>query len=227
MKDIICLTLGDFEENCYLFAYRDRLCVVDPGDDSSALIHEIDKVCNDNALTFSSVYLTHGHLDHVAGINRLKKIYPDIQIYIGERDKNCLGPGSYNFQYESFSSVGLGGFVKKMLYDEQDLIKPDFCVHDGSYIFGDWKVIATPGHTRGSTCLYNESRKLLFTGDTMMFYSFGRTDMLGGSETEIYESLNELLKLPSDTIVCPGHENYGFELGKAFLWSFIGIQSSV
>ncbi|MCR5699597.1 MAG: MBL fold metallo-hydrolase [Treponemataceae bacterium] len=222
MDDIVCLTLGDFEVNCFLFSYEDKLCIVDPGDACTALIHEIDEICREQELTFSSIYLTHGHLDHVAGLNLLKKIYPDVKIYIGSRDRPFLGPGSYDVQYRTFSSGGMGSFVLQTLKTGQEIVPADVFVKDGDVIFSDWEVIETPGHTQGSTCLYNKKRKILFTGDTMMFYNYGRTDLAGGSDMDIHDSLKKILKLPKNTIVCPGHENYGFELQKAFLWSFMG-----
>ncbi|MDD7416355.1 MAG: MBL fold metallo-hydrolase [Treponemataceae bacterium] len=222
MDDIVCLTLGEFEVNCFLFSYEDKLCVVDPGDACTALIHEIDEICRENNLTFSSIYLTHGHLDHVAGLNRLKKIYPDVTIYIGSRDKSFLGHGSYDVQYKTFSSGGMGSFVLQTLKEGEDIVPADVYVSDGDVVFGDWKVIETSGHTQGSTCLYNENRKIVFTGDTLMFYNYGRTDLSGGSDTDIHASLKKILALPKNTIVCPGHENYGFKLQKAFLWSFMG-----
>ena len=81
----------------------------------------------------------------------------------------------------------------------------------------EWKVIHSPGHTPGSVCIYNAAEKTLISGDTVFYHSWGRTDLPGGNDTEMTQSLSMLSKtLPSDTLVYPGHETYGFTLGGNF-----------
>ena len=70
----------------------------------------------------------------------------------------------------------------------------------------EFKVIATPGHTKGGLSLYCEQEKLVFTGDTLFSGTWGRTDLPTGNREEIMDSIiNKLLVLPDDTIVYPGH----------------------
>jgi glyoxylase-like metal-dependent hydrolase (beta-lactamase superfamily II) len=70
----------------------------------------------------------------------------------------------------------------------------------------EFKVIHTPGHTIGGTCLYCEKEKLLFSGDTLFRGTWGRTDLPTSSLEDIMDSIiNKLLVLPEDTIVYPGH----------------------
>ena len=77
-----------------------------------------------------------------------------------------------------------------------------------------WRVIHTPGHTEGSVCFYNESEKTLISGDTIFYQSYGRTDLPGGSESQMQKSLAKIFEeLPKDVLVYPGHGAYGFELG--------------
>ena len=77
-----------------------------------------------------------------------------------------------------------------------------------------WRVISTPGHTKGSVCFYNESEKALISGDTVFYQSYGRTDLPGGSESQMQKSLAKIFEtLPKDVLVYPGHGAYGFELG--------------
>ena len=79
------------------------------------------------------------------------------------------------------------------------------------------KIIHVPGHTPGSVCLYNADEKLLISGDTVFYQSWGRTDFPGGSESQIQDSLSKLYrKLPPDTLVYPGHEYYGFKISENF-----------
>ena len=76
----------------------------------------------------------------------------------------------------------------------------------------EWKVIFTPGHTMGSVCLYNEKDKILISGDTLFYGSWGRTD-LGGSEEMIMKSLKKIqAKVDGKALVYPGHDYYGFAL---------------
>lgn len=77
-----------------------------------------------------------------------------------------------------------------------------------------WKIIHTPGHSQGSSCLYSEKEKALISGDTMFYRSWGRTDFAGGSEAQLQKSLAMLRDtLPPETKVYPGHDTYGFRLG--------------
>ena len=70
----------------------------------------------------------------------------------------------------------------------------------------EFRVIHTPGHTAGGTCLYCEKEKLLFSGDTLFKGTWGRTDLPTSSREDIMDSIiNKLLVLPDDTIVYPGH----------------------
>ena len=81
--------------------------------------------------------------------------------------------------------------------DDGDLI------HVGNLEF---KVIHTPGHTKGGCSLYLESEKLLFSGDTLFRGTWGRTDLPTGNFEQIISSITEkILKLPDDTIIYPGH----------------------
>lgn len=66
------------------------------------------------------------------------------------------------------------------------------------------KVLHTPGHSKGSVCLYMPGH--LFSGDTLFSTTWGRTDLPGGSEMEMRQSLRKLSLLPDDTVVYPGHD---------------------
>lgn len=66
-------------------------------------------------------------------------------------------------------------------------------------------VLHTPGHTEGSVCLFAAGEQLLFTGDTLFAGSWGRTDLPGGSDEQMVESLTRLGRMPDDLRVLPGH----------------------
>jgi len=79
---------------------------------------------------------------------------------------------------------------------------------EGSRIrFGtiDLEVVHTPGHTEGSVCLMDTDERRLFTGDTLFAGSWGRTDLPGGSDEQMVDSLTRLSTMPTDLRVLPGH----------------------
>ena len=88
-------------------------------------------------------------------------------------------------------------------------LEPDSRIDDNDLIhLGnlEFKVIHTPGHTKGSSSLYLEKEKCLFSGDTIFSGTWGRTDLPTSSREDIMDSIiNKILKLPDDVIVYPGH----------------------
>ena len=75
----------------------------------------------------------------------------------------------------------------------------------------DWKIMHTPGHTEGGICLLNKKDKILISGDTLFYHSWGRTDLPGGNEREIQKSLSAILyEIEGDVRIYPGHDRFGF-----------------
>lgn len=66
-------------------------------------------------------------------------------------------------------------------------------------------VLHTPGHSPGSVCFYSEKNSLLLSGDTMFYGSYGRTDLWGGNESQLFQSLKRLKQLPKNVVVVTGH----------------------
>ncbi|MBQ3222994.1 MAG: MBL fold metallo-hydrolase, partial [Clostridia bacterium] len=71
------------------------------------------------------------------------------------------------------------------------------------------RILHTPGHTPGGVCLYLPEQNLLFSGDTIFSYGFGRTDFEGGSIEQLTQSLHMLFALPAETVILPGHGENG------------------
>ena len=171
--------------NCYLLVDEDSgaVAVIDPGDDISSTLLRLSV---DNGWEMRAVFLTHGHYDHVGGVNPLRRKFPDVPVYLHPADtgkNDRLSP-----------TAGLGA-VK--LWREGDVVPLG-----GLQV----EVLHTPGHTPGSVCL--RCRDALFTGDTLFAGSMGRTDFSGGSEEAIMDSLNRLGRLEGDYRVFPGHSEF-------------------
>jgi hydroxyacylglutathione hydrolase len=162
--------------------------VVDPGDDVPVLVEEIDN--SGDFLRY--ILLTHGHFDHVLGVKKLKEKFPSANILVGEDDLALLSnlPGQTDF-----AGTIIPEFTESVLG-----------VADGATLpFGDeiLKVIATPGHTKGSVCYLID--EMLFTGDTLFYHNYGRIDLPHSEPGMIKESLAKIFSLDDKIQVYPGH----------------------
>ncbi len=185
---VIQMELGNFATNTYIVYDEDlNAVIIDPAAEAKKIISTIEK----NNLKPKFVILTHGHPDHVGALYELKEKY-NLKVYINEKDQEMLQTNSTYFG----PMLGL---------DIRD-VKGDFYLKDGQELsLGDlkFKIIETPGHTKGGVCILIEN--ILFSGDTLFLGSMGRTDFPGGDEKEIFSSLKKLMQLPDETIVLPGH----------------------
>ena len=180
---IEAIPAGIYDANCYILVEENtKECgIIDPGGDSERLISQIDKL---NAKP-KFILLTHGHMDHVGGVIDLVKKY-NIPFYISKADEEYMEKDDFVFGTLPKAS----GYLK-----ENDILKL------GDEII---KVLETPGHTKGGLCFLLNNK--VFTGDTLFNGSIGRTDFIGGSMSEIINSIKEkLLPLGDRVDVYPGH----------------------
>lgn len=187
MLKIHNLPLGAYQTNCYIIheAASKTCCVIDPGYTPEVVLDKVDSL----GLSVEAVLLTHGHFDHVGGVQALAE-----------------ATGCALWLSESDWSQTPSPFVLQLF----PIINCDFCTvnfpEEGETIRAaglSFRVHATPGHTSGSVCY--ECEDCLFTGDTLFCGSCGRTDLPGGSHTAMAGSLTRLRNLPGDFRVFPGH----------------------
>lgn len=183
--------IGD-ATNCYiLFDDKSKeIIVIDPAGDVDKIAEMIDILSG----KLKYIFLTHCHGDHIAGVTELKNRCGG-KILIHRDDSEGLNNPSINLSgYIGLPEIELEADSR---LDDGDII------HIGELEF---KVIHTPGHTKGGASLYCDKEKCLFSGDTLFRGTWGRTDLPTGSLEDImYSITKKLLLLPDETIVYPGH----------------------
>jgi len=200
------LTSGPIETNAFLLAdenSREALVVDAPPGALDAIV----RMCERAGFRLVFIVNTHGHWDHVADNSALKKA-TGATLAIHKLDAPLL------------ATRGADGFQLPFSVEPSF---PDRMLSEGDAVgFGDvnLEVMHTPGHTKGSICLYSKRDELLLTGDTLFDAGYGRTDLPGSSEKNMENSLKRLSLLPAATRVYPGHG----ELTTIGRQSWLGMQ---
>ena len=160
--------------------------------DCSEYRQDIVDFVNSNGLTVKNILLTHGHFDHVLGVNEMSKAL-DAKVGVHVDDVVMLD--------------NINEFGRLFGFPEIEPPKYDFNLSDAQVLtLGDIniRVIHTPGHTEGGVCYLVDNK--LFSGDTLFKGSYGRTDLFGGNFQKIEHSINDILfKLDDNIEVYPGH----------------------
>ena len=189
---ITCRPSGMLGVNTYLAVDEEtnKGFIVDPGGYNPMLTK---KVQDDNVI-IEYIIITHGHADHICGVNAHRRDFPDARIVANAAEEPMLNDENFNMS-ASFGTP--------------DTVKPDILVNDGDEInVGSitLKFFHTPGHSPGGMCIYSEKDNVVFCGDTLFRQSVGRTDFPGCSFSELMSSIKEkLFTLPDNTNVFPGH----------------------
>lgn len=182
------LQLGVLGANCYLLELGEgRALAIDIGGDPERLLG----VLHERGLTLEAILITHGHYDHVGGVEAVREA-TGAAVYVHEADAAMLQSGQKNLAWH-FTDAPFDS-VKEFITvtDNQTLTIGGVPV----------TVLHTPGHTPGGVCY--RIGEALFTGDTLFCGSIGRID-LGGNRKDMLASLQRLAALEGDYAVYPGH----------------------
>jgi glyoxylase-like metal-dependent hydrolase (beta-lactamase superfamily II) len=188
-KQIRVNTAENLITNSYIVCDNKEAMVIDPGGEPE----KIDEVLKTLEVRLKYIFLTHCHADHIGGVKFLKEKY-NSQVLISKIDAEGLTNPMRHLGPDM-------GYEIKTVKADVELENKDI-IHVGNL---DFQVISTPGHTSGGMSLYCKSEKILFSGDTLFFENYGRTDLPTSSHDDIINSLKELIKLPEETKVYPGH----------------------
>ena len=184
--------LGMVGTNCYLVVNEEeKQCIlIDPAVYSGEIAEQIRR----EGLDLRAILLTHGHFDHIMGIDGFRKEFPEIPVYAHREEEALLKDASMNASLEFGRQYTFSGAAYAEDGDVLDLAGMQF------------RVIHTPGHTIGGCCYYLQEEKVLFSGDTLFRESIGRTDFPTGNGGLLMRSIREkLFTLPEETAVYPGH----------------------
>ncbi|MDR0919149.1 MAG: MBL fold metallo-hydrolase [Oscillospiraceae bacterium] len=193
---IYTMPLGQLQANCHIISFDDNTCIaIDIGGESDKVL----KYLQENRLVLNAILLTHGHCDHIGGVEIVRR-ETNAMVYIAKEDMEML----FNSEKNLSTLLRLNTpTVQYFSYIKTDTL--NICDKE-------IRVIRTPGHTKGSVCFLIEN--CLFSGDTLFRNGVGRTDFPGGSTQELLNSLKILADLEEDyPVYCGHHENttLGFE----------------
>lgn len=181
---------GKWRQNCYIAANEEGdALIVDPGSQAGDIISLVDG----KGWRVHAILNSHAHYDHVGAVADLMDRY-QAPFYLHGADESLLKRANlFRMMFESREAIRVPAVT-------QDIAALPVAFQAGPFALS-W--ISTPGHTEGSVCLLLEN--FLFSGDTLMHHTIGRTDLPGGNRDQLLASVRKLMSLPGDTVVCGGH----------------------
>lgn len=184
---------NNFAENSYILYSEKEAYIIDPGSNYERTISIIDEL----GLTIKGAILTHGHFDHISGLNKLLDKY-EVPVYIHEYDRDFLFDPGLNL------SIQMAGSQSRFKLKEKHAVRT--LTEDDRLKLGndELRVTHSPGHTRG--CIIIHYKNVVFTGDTLFREAVGRTDLPTGNAHALAESVKRIVQeVDMNTVLYPGH----------------------
>ena len=173
------IALGPMKNLCYILrcTMSKKSVIVDPAWDPSYLVYKAKR----EEYTLESVFLTHGHFDHINGLNWILEHNPSLPVYASAKEPFPADTPQSTFIY----------------VEENDTVP---CGNKAL------KILDTPGHSPGSICFLFDP--ILITGDVLFIGACGRSDLPGSNPDDLFQSLQKLKALPDHLQIYCGHD-YG------------------
>lgn len=183
------ITVGPFQENCYLVSDpdSDSLAIVDPGDESERIIAAVERT----GKTPEAIWITHAHLDHIGAIEGIRRKW-NIPVYLHPLDEEV-----YRRAEAKAAEYGIP-FEQPQKADRE--LAEGQTLNLGNLEFA---VTHVPGHAPGHVMIYGYGNALV--GDCLFAGSIGRTDFEFCNASHLAKSLKRIVALPDETVVYPGH----------------------
>jgi glyoxylase-like metal-dependent hydrolase (beta-lactamase superfamily II) len=195
------LIVGPIATNCYIYPLGGGIAaVIDPGGEADKIVSAL----NELNLVPGFILHTHGHFDHIGAAGAVIKSFPNIKVKVGihRLDVEYLGENSRKAHSRSLKAAAGDSSLIDEYWDETP--QADLLLEEGDTV-GSLSVLHIPGHTQGSIAFWDKQAEILFSGDTLFYSDYGRTDLPGGSEEQIIVSLRRLFEMDGKITVYPGH----------------------
>lgn len=204
MLHIKSFAFNPFSENTYVvFNDHKNAFIIDPGNFSDEETAALHRFITENELKIKNILLTHAHIDHVLGLQKMHDFYK-VPVLMHELDQEILDRNPMSARQFGFFFQPFEGEIKYLNENETLSLDEDH-----------FKILHVPGHSPGSIAYYSEAEKLMISGDVLFEGSIGRTDLYKGNHEELIESIKtKLFVLNEETKVYNGHGNpttIGFE----------------
>ncbi|HOP64427.1 MAG TPA: MBL fold metallo-hydrolase [Spirochaetota bacterium] len=186
--EIFTLANGPFMVNSYLVVNGKKAFIIDPGSGINPILVKIES----EKLELEAIVATHGHIDHIDGVNTVKKKFK-VPFYVNDMDTELIQ--TVQMQARMFG-----------VPDPGEIIADRNLPSSGDIEIAGMKLglVHTPGHSKGSVSIIIDD--VIFSGDTLFNFSIGRTDLPGGNYEELINSIrSKILILPDSTRVLSGH----------------------